>query len=493
MYIDAPTRKPKTYILPTLEDLVAMSYPEYVVSKVPLESLTLKEGSFSARYTDLRHERFFTPERFRSFIRQAQCSENLEFLIDIHMYEKLWNKTFHKRVSILSCNWIRVIPDGVDVTTVRREGSNRHKKSRGRSRDAVNTAAAAADCATPIVLTTGVSTPLVNTLNESLKNLDLNDVSSIVDVTKHGVYVNNSLSTVRRSDTEAHIIGRSRSNGSSSNTVNKSLAELWSNLICTYFKTDSIQELNLPNEVVRSVMSEDSKRRDHEPKVLVKSKKLILSLLRQNVYWKFIRSAEDEIQRESSGDQNRAFSANQKRRGPAGVTFNGTDEGVMSPDAKVRRASSGSTGLLRFYTARHATEVSTSPTKVYRADIYPDNDLEPSFSSSPDSVLSPISSPLSSPESYHSKASSVFALMPRLLHRKSHYKKEEKSIGDGTSSTSSEARPNSPIRFNPIKGQLSRSSSSSTDQQSRSSRSSKSSAISKHKFLRYFKDERSSL
>lgn len=471
----------KDYVIPTLEDLVRMSYPEFASCKITTSDitggLTVKDGSFSAPYANLKYQHFFNPQRFREFVHHAHCSENLQFLIDIHLYSQIWDDLARIRgkdydtQSVLSCNWKRILPSEKlqktfsQLELARHFSGSHHKASASLDvplspTDVMSSFSSFAPKSTPNVAISSVSSPVrtqlstasssaaqspvpfipdsdklpsstspsasdrvsvissnaasavssaASNLNESFKNLDLNDVNSIVDLDQYnrsissknaeagsgsavpsnaifGMDVNvHAFPDLTGSDASSVKSGSSASNKSTSSKSSSSssliikeekrikheLKHCWNDIINTYCKKNSVCELNLPNEIIHSVMIEDGKKRIHNPKALLKAKKLVLSLLRQNVYWQFIRSAESDIAEQESRENPSKFSNSSvldgrnvihnskqinNRRGPAGIVFYGTDEGVMCADSRVPMLSPAiaspephRAGFLRFY------------------------------------------------------------------------------------------------------------------------------------------------
>lgn len=475
-----------------------MSYPEFSACNVPPGELTVKEGSFSVPYSNLKYQHYFSPERFRNFIIKAQCSENLKFLIDIHRYNQLWDDNIVRdredNRSVLSCNWKRIIPSAKLIEAYPElKDRSKDKKIQDRpigptgnplQKQRTEKSTRSSEPPTPYVPdvqpesketspVSSLASSRASNLNESIKHLDLDDVSSIVnperstgrqqeysaEVSPFSDLANNpdrrsglysthvaSSSSGSASDLSSTSDESSTSSSfSSSSYVSRSTRKLhhaWKNIVHTYFESNSPRELNLPCDVIRSILIEDSKYRTPNPKVLIRAKKMVLSLLRQNVYWQFIRSAEAEVAKEIGETEDSLDSPelhNQGMRGPAGVVFRGTQEGVLNPDT---RSSPQQAGFLRFYHGRiHARNHSKESVRVPAArGIHGRKKSQPMRS--PGASITSISSSLSSesssppltmippssakhgqgwPQSLSHKSASVFELVPRFLNRtKSH-------------------------------------------------------------------------
>lgn len=575
-----------------------MSYPEFASCKITASDiagdLTVKDGSFSAPYANLKYQHFFSPQRFRDFVFQAHCSENLKFLIDIHHYSQVWDDLARIKgrssdaQSVLSCNWKRIMPSeklqktfsqlelahhfsgsyhrlsaSLDIplspTDVRSSFTSFAPKTEptipisvsSPAKAQLSTASSSATqspvpflphsnklppypegvspsdgaSVTSSNAASAVSSTASN-LNESFKNLDLNDVNSIVDldqynrsVTSQNAEINSgsacppsnaifgidlnvrTFPDLTKSDASSEKSGSSastKSSCSSSSVVKEKrrikveVKRCWREIIVTYCKKNAACELNLPNEIINSVMIEDGKKRLHNPKALLKAKKLVLSLLRQNVYWQFIRSAESDVAKQEARENpskvpNQAYmdsrnlvSNNRQinnRRGPAGIVFYGTDEGVMSADSRAPMLSPAiaspephRAGFLRFYGRKgkkrggkalkrrkwRKNGVSTSSSKPDGSQLSTVNDksvssVDQSISTnaSIDSLPSTLSSETSSStmnrrqgwphisHTFSQKTNAVFDFMPRLLG------KQKLRAPENVTSKSPRATPNS--------------------------------------------------
>lgn len=273
----------KTYVIPALEDLVRMSYPGAPSGK---QRLRYTDGSFSATGEELSNQKFFDPSRFQQFIVSSHCEENLNFLIDIMRYEEAYRgrKITEDDPGILSCRSMRIKPCPIDpdCTDVGVTGST-----------------ASTDGLERIQQDRATDTGL-DDIKDGLEGLSMSD----------------------------------NGGGPESGPNGSVTDDLWRRIIDQYIKPGSPQELNLPEEVVTSLLAEDQKSHRHPPSVLLKAKKMVLSLLRQNVYWTFIRDAESKVEQDSGKTGSNAASTVKSRRGPAGVMFTGTSEGVMTPDGQ---------------------------------------------------------------------------------------------------------------------------------------------------------------
>ncbi|GMM38763.1 hypothetical protein DASC09_061020 [Saccharomycopsis crataegensis] len=281
-------------------------------------------------------------KKFKQFVLKYRCEENLEFLIEIYNYEKIWNVCFaDRRFSILKCKLPELNNINIAMYPQKKSVVSSH------SHPSVQKSSIASSIdSNKLSAISGKSSAIIDAFSNMKGSFD---VSSIVDIAlvnseiNHGGY-NSELSNdwdyefAKKFDnskinetpnpsskdvlppTQINIIEEidplcgagdnqllcpcdQATPTSPSNPVNPNLndklvdrvrgllIEKWESLMDTFVNEDAPHQINLPQDVLDNIQSEN-KNQDvwyHSPSVLVPAKDSVVEILRDNIYNPFIK------------------------------------------------------------------------------------------------------------------------------------------------------------------------------------------------------------
>lgn len=220
--------------------------------------------------------------QFKEFAEKHRCEENLQFLLDIYNYERVWNVCFaHERVSVLGCKIKHHNHNRTSNATKQSAGSNK------------------------VHLMAGELHPGLANIQGSF------DVSSIVDLSK----TTDPLDSEHTTQLAAHWDDRYKENNSGwrSNLSscaaseasredlipeNSTISKLkryckqeWQRIITKFIDKNGPSQLNLPQQVLDEILLEHHNTQivHHSPHSLLGAKNTVVEILRENIYYPFTR------------------------------------------------------------------------------------------------------------------------------------------------------------------------------------------------------------
>jgi hypothetical protein len=289
-------------------------------------------------------------------VKDSHCQENLNFLVQIFHYEKIWNKIFKRQSSILKCKEESLQQQRKQSTaTIFTNASSlklRHQSIVEEPETSENIATAKKNIESKELQRLSGISQLSREKNEQsnvLLGLKLPTVTSAdldpssftnkdIDCDTHSVdsrprkLTANSMSTNHEvwdslfkasywdeqkpledgasltGDHESDI-GEDQYNESVKQLeireqLKEELSEKFNFIVETYVKPNSLNEINLPSDVYTNLIkeSENNKVLYHSPLTLLPAKNAVLQLLRENIYYKFI-SAQERLMKEKERNE----------------------------------------------------------------------------------------------------------------------------------------------------------------------------------------------
>lgn len=228
---------------------------------------------------------YYDSESFKQFIIDLHCQENLKFLVEIYQYEKIWNKVFKKKYSVLKCKSVSSNESGSakrkgsvggtgDFFRDERQNSNPSMISHGYDLDS-------ADIERELHLTNEeLSANWSMLFNKSFESEEVCDQPD-------GCLceTSDSLRTVNKSKIQVYLLNQ--------------LTLKFNDIIENFIKKNAAFEINLPTDIYDAIMKDvsDSRILHHSPSIFVKSKNHTLQLLRENIYFKFLKYEQQEFEK----------------------------------------------------------------------------------------------------------------------------------------------------------------------------------------------------
>ncbi|KAH3683723.1 hypothetical protein WICPIJ_005312 [Wickerhamomyces pijperi] len=219
---------------------------------------------------------------FKQFISDLHCQENLKFLVEIYHYEKIWNKVFKKKYSVLKCKSV----SSNETVPARRKGSIEEKSGDFFREDRQN------------------SNPSMVSNGYDLDSVDIENLKRELHLTNEELSLNwSSLFKKGYDDSEEHCDQPESclcERPETLNTANSKkiqtyllgqLSLKFEDIIENYIQKNSPYEINLPTEIYDLIVKDVSNPRIlyHSPSIFLKGKNHIVQLLRENIYFKFLK------------------------------------------------------------------------------------------------------------------------------------------------------------------------------------------------------------
>jgi hypothetical protein len=324
--------------VPSLECLVNQCCEDYF--KKLNESLDIQ----SSGALEVQQEGFFTYEQFEEYIKSSHCMENLKFLIEISHYEKIWNKTFKRQYSILKCkdeSMQQQRKQSVATIFTNNSSFKRHmsiaeepgleERERFdslhsldhedinklvseltlphvvRSTDEIDTRSIVDQDATPKSIATqleqGHSNHAHTTTQQQSKWGSLfkpsycdNEYECICksERSNSDIYKRSKSITPDEHDS-AYEFNNEVKAAEIREQLKSDLSSKFHDIMTIYVLRNSPLEINLPNDIYNELVREyeNTKILYHSPVVLLPAKNVVLQLLRENIYYKFLSQQED--------------------------------------------------------------------------------------------------------------------------------------------------------------------------------------------------------
>ncbi|ODV87431.1 hypothetical protein CANARDRAFT_5964 [[Candida] arabinofermentans NRRL YB-2248] len=315
------------YIVPTLEELIRSCYSQ------SLGENPLPISHFS--YSNTPDQHYFSATNFKDYIIKSHCYENLQFLIDVHEYECLWNLVFDETSGSPNRSRMPTSDTPLNKHTLPNSkmkqnisSNNDRNMSRGSVSDKKMTKrdSVSLDSENENVTvgskkhrnsTQSVKDPSIAQSSEALTAdiCNLTNLESFVDINQY-----NREKPICSADNEKQLMDNMFNNYSINKQLNserekgvlsqveppqsfvelrEKLVQVWNKIINNYIKEDSLDQINLPNSVTKLILEEDSRSSDfHHPNTLLKAKKSIYLLLQENVYRGFIELVEARLEKD---------------------------------------------------------------------------------------------------------------------------------------------------------------------------------------------------
>ncbi|KAH3666719.1 hypothetical protein WICMUC_005536 [Wickerhamomyces mucosus] len=327
--------------VPSLENLINQCCEEYYLSLARRNSLR-EDTHVKSECHDRNNSYYYNFQKFKQFIIELHCQENLKFLIEIYHYEKIWNKIFKRKYSILKCkesssttndksinissssNITTQSPDSKSMSTSLNGGHNIVSKTRQDS--------------------------ILSMISEEY-DLDINDVNNLfkdLDIDLNMKSHEDSLSDLNSNwsnlfkkqyqenrtnldhETQKHNIHKHDHEGRINSQTLECMCQN-SNKLKTQFGLNNSQiqsyllnqlqlkfqfiiknfilrnspfEINLPVKIYDSISVEyqNDKIKDHNPLIFLHAKNHILQILRENIYFKFLKIEQLEYEKNQSNN-----------------------------------------------------------------------------------------------------------------------------------------------------------------------------------------------